>query len=184
MAERVCPWWMAYTFDNPFRHLFHKPERLLSPYVQEGMTVMDIGCGMGFFSIGMAMLVGDGGRVVSVDIQQKMLDVLKKRARKAGLLNRIYLVKCEPGAVNVDMKADFILCFWMVHEVPDNAAFFRQLHRHINPNGNLLIAEPKNHVSDADFEETLRLVQKSGFKLLDHPKISMSKAAIFMAHTA
>lgn len=182
MAGRVCPWWMAYTFDNPLRHLFHKPEKLLAPYVQEGMTVMDIGCGMGFFSLGMARFVGDDGRVFSVDIQQKMLDVLKKRARKAGLLHRIQLVKCKPEAINVETRADFILCFWMVHEVPDSVAFFEQLRRHINPNGKLLIAEPKNHVSDDDFEQSLHLVQETGFKLSDRPKISMSKAALFVPY--
>jgi ubiquinone/menaquinone biosynthesis C-methylase UbiE len=182
MAGRVCPWWMAYTFDNPFRHLFHKPEKLLGPYVQKGMTVMDIGCGMGFFSIGMARLVGDGGRVLSVDIQQKMLDVLKKRAQKAGLLNRIQVAKCEPGIIDVEAKADFILCFWMVHEVPDAAAFFRQLRRHITRNGKFLIAEPKNHVSGEDFEKTLHLIQESGFELIERPEISMSKAALFTAN--
>ncbi len=184
MAGRVCPWWMAYTFDNPLRHFIHKPEKLLGPYVQKGMTVMDIGCGMGFFSLGMARLVGDSGRVLSVDIQQKMLDVLKKRARKAGVLNRIQLVKCEPGTISVEARVDFILCFWMVHEVPDSAAFFQQLRQHINQNGRVLIAEPNNHVSDADFEKTVHLVQESGFILADRPKISMSKAALFVAHTA
>jgi 2-polyprenyl-3-methyl-5-hydroxy-6-metoxy-1,4-benzoquinol methylase len=184
MAGRVCPWWMAYTFDNPLRRLFHKPEKLLGPYVQEGMTVMDIGCGMGFFSLGMARLVGDGGRVLSVDIQQKMLDVLKKRAQKAGVFDRIQLVRCEPGAINVESKADFILCFWMVHEVPDSVAFFRQLRQHLSPKGKLLIAEPKNHVSDADFEKTRHLIQESGFEFIESPKISMSKAALFVTHGA
>jgi len=184
MAGRVCPWWMAYTFDNPLRRFIHKPEKLLGPFVQEGMTVMDIGCGMGFFSLGMARLVGDGGRVLSVDIQQKMLDVLKKRARKAGLLKRIQPVKCQPGTINVETKADFILCFWMVHEVPDSAVFFRQLRQHINQDGKVLIAEPKNHVSDADFEKTVQLIQESGFILADRPKISMSKAVLFVPYKA
>ncbi len=73
--HHICPWWYAYTFDNPLRHLFHKPERMLAGYVKPGMTVMDIGCGMGFFSIGMARMVGEEGAVISVDLQQQMLDV-------------------------------------------------------------------------------------------------------------
>ena len=184
MAGRVCPWWLAYTFDNPLRRLIHKPEKLLAPYVQEGMTAMDVGCGMGFFSIGMARLVGDGGHVISVDIQQKMLDVLKKRAAKAGVLNRIRLHRAEPGTINAGTGADFILCFWMVHEVPDAAAFFRELRLHVNPNGRLLIVEPKKHVSDLHFEETVDLVRKSGFDLAERPEISMSRAAVFVARAA
>ncbi len=43
MANHVCPWWLAYTFDNPLRTFFHKPDQMLSQYVKEGMTVADIG---------------------------------------------------------------------------------------------------------------------------------------------
>ena len=78
----VCPWWLAYTFDNPLRKIFHKPQKMLDPYVKAGMKVMDIGCGMGFFSIGMAKLVGDKGKIFSVDLQPKMLEVTEKAAEK------------------------------------------------------------------------------------------------------
>jgi 2-polyprenyl-3-methyl-5-hydroxy-6-metoxy-1,4-benzoquinol methylase len=50
MGEHICPWWLAYTFDNRFRHLFHNPEKMLGSYVSKGMTALDVGCGMGFFS--------------------------------------------------------------------------------------------------------------------------------------
>ena len=59
---------------------------MLAPYVKEGMIVIDIGCGMAFFSIGMARLVGEQGLVISVDLQQKMLEVLERRAKKRVLL--------------------------------------------------------------------------------------------------
>ena len=61
----VCTWWIAYTFDNPLRRLIHKPQKVLGNYVKEGMAVMDLGCGMGHFSIGMAGLVGSTGRVIA-----------------------------------------------------------------------------------------------------------------------
>ena len=80
--HHVCTWWIAYTFDNPLRKLFHNPGKIFSDYVKEGMTVMDVGCGMGYFSIGMAKLVGANGKVIAVDLQQKMLDVLRRRAER------------------------------------------------------------------------------------------------------
>lgn len=79
----VCPWWGGYFIDNPLR-LLHNAEKILGPYVKPGMTVMDVGCGMGFFSIAMAQMVGDQGRVIAADLQEKMLDVLRRRAEKAG----------------------------------------------------------------------------------------------------
>ena len=73
-SPHVCPWWLCYSFDNPLRRLIHNPQRILSPYIKQGMTVLDAGCGMGYFSIGMAKMVGDSGKVIAVDLQQKMLD--------------------------------------------------------------------------------------------------------------
>ena len=64
--EHVCTWWHAYSFDNPLRKLVHKPQRVLEDYVKDGMTVMDVGCGMGHFSIGMANMVGEQGKVIAV----------------------------------------------------------------------------------------------------------------------
>ena len=49
--HHVCPWWFAYTFDNPVRKLFHNPHKIFGGSIREGMTAMDIGCGMGYFSI-------------------------------------------------------------------------------------------------------------------------------------
>jgi 2-polyprenyl-3-methyl-5-hydroxy-6-metoxy-1,4-benzoquinol methylase len=56
--SHVCPWWGGYFIDNPLRRLLHNPEKIVGPYVQPGMTVMDVGCGMGIFSI--AITGGDG----------------------------------------------------------------------------------------------------------------------------
>ena len=91
----ICPWWGGYFIDNPLRRLLHNPEKIVGPYVQPGMTVMDVGCGMGFFSIAMAKMVGDSGRVIAVDLQQKMLDVLRQRATKAGVADRIRLTSAS-----------------------------------------------------------------------------------------
>jgi len=68
MGDHICPWWLAYTFDNPFRHFFHNPEKMLGSYVAKGMTVLDVGCGMGFFSIGLAKIVGDKGCVIAAEV--------------------------------------------------------------------------------------------------------------------
>ena len=51
---------MAWTFDNPLRRWFQDPERILGSFVREGMTVADIGCGMGYFSVAMAKMIGPG----------------------------------------------------------------------------------------------------------------------------
>jgi SAM-dependent methyltransferase len=96
MAMRVCPWWMGYLLANPVRRLWHKPEVILAPWIKAEMVVLDMGCGMGFFSVPMARMVGPGGRVISVDLQPKMLAGLMRRAERAKVAKRITPTPAPP----------------------------------------------------------------------------------------
>jgi ubiquinone/menaquinone biosynthesis C-methylase UbiE len=179
MNAMVCPWWFCWSFDNPLRRLFHDPERLLAPYVKTGMTAADIGCGMGFFSIGMAKLVGPGGRVIAVDLQPKMLAVLERRARRVGVADRIILHCCRKDGLGIEVKADFVLAFWMAHEVSDMRRFFAELQTLLKPDGRLLLAEPKLHVSRSSLAQTLAVCREAGLHLLDEPSVNLSSAFLF-----
>lgn len=174
--DGVCPWWLCHSFDNPLRRLIHDPERILNPHVAEGITAVDIGCGMGYFTLGMAKLVGPGGKVIAVDLQEKMLAALEKRARKAGLADRIVLHRCRPDLLGVEEAADFALVFWMAHEVRDKPRFFAQICAFLKPGGRLLLVEPKFHVTRKSFERTVELCRGAGFRLLSEPAVSLSRA--------
>ena len=178
MGDHICPWWLAFEFDNRLRHFFHNPEKMLGSYVSKGMTVLDVGCGMGFFSIGLAKLVGDKGCVIAVDVQPEMLNILEKRAEKAGCSDRIRIHKSELNKLGVETTVDFILAFWMVHEVPDTNIFFRQIRSCLKPNGRILIAEPKFHVSLKRFQEILVSAQESGLILCETPYLRFSRSAV------
>ncbi len=177
----VCPWWGGYFIDNPLRRLLHNPEKILGPYLGEGMTVVDVGCGMGIFSIAAAKLVGDQGRVIAVDLQQQMLDVLKKRAEKAGVASRIQLHRCQPTRLGVAGPADFALAFAMVHEVPDRKCFLEEIYSLLRAGGRFLVAEPSFHVSARFFQETLTMAEQAGLRLEAEPSIRRSRTALFRA---
>ncbi len=179
MACHVCPWWAGYFIDNPLRRLLHNPVQIVSPYVQSGMTVMDVGCGMGLFSIAMAKLVGDEGRVVAVDLQQKMLDALLRRAQKAGVADRIQLHKCEQNCLGVEAQADFALAFMMVHEVPDQRRLLGEIKACLKPGGKLLVAEPIVHVSGRAFLKTVATAEELGFRVVEEPRVHGCRAAVF-----
>ena len=175
----VCPWWLAWTFDNPLRKWFQDPERILGSLVRSGMTVADIGCGMGYFSVAMARMIGPAGRVLSVDLQEQMLKYLEKRAVRAGVQDRITTILGEPDDIKItDPKVDFMLAFWMVHEVKDIPRFFGQVAKALKPTGSMLCVEPRMHVSPRRFEEILGYGKSAGFVVCDGPKVGMSRSAV------
>ena len=179
--SHVCPWWLAYTFDNVLRRVVHNPRTMLGPYVGEGMTALDVGCGMGFFSIGMANLVGDGGRVIAADLQQQMLDVTTRRAKAAGVAARVTPHLCAADRMGIEESADFALAFWMVHEVPDPGRFMGELQTIVRPGGSLLIVEPRAHVSRRGFARTVSAACDAGFEPGGQPgpRVCFSRAQAF-----
>ena len=179
----VCPWWGGYFIDNRFRRLLHKPEVILAPYVQRGMTVMDFGCGMGFFSIPSARLVGDEGHVIAVDLQHKMLDVLSNRARKAGVADRIRTHRCEPNSIAVDEQVDLAMAFYSVHEVPNVEGFITEIHGLLRTQGRFLIVEPVGHVRQVEFVRMMTLAEELGFQVEERPRICLSHAAVLSKWT-
>ena len=163
------------------RVIFHNPERILAPYVSDGMIAMDIGCGMGYFTLPMSGMVGKNGKVVAVDLQSKMLEGLKRYARKADAHN-ITPHQCSQDALHVEQwngAVDFALVFWMLHEVPDPERLIRELHAALSPKGKLLFVEPKLHVSSAAFQRSVKIMMETGFTEIGAPKISMSRTALF-----
>lgn len=178
MGDHVCPWWLAYTFDNPLRPLFHRPEKLFAAAVKQGMTVADLGCGLGYFSLGLAKLTGPNGRVFAVDLQPKMLDKAKKRAIKAGVAPRVHFIQCQPDSIELHEPLDFCLAFWMAHETPDLRHFLQQIHGLLKPGGLLFLAEPFFHVSRSRFEDELHVAEELGFQVRERPAVAYSRAAL------
>jgi ubiquinone/menaquinone biosynthesis C-methylase UbiE len=181
MAHRVCPWGLGYFLLSPLRRIGQNPHEIVAPFVREGMTVLEPGPGMGFFTLELARLVGARGRVVAVDIQAKMLDKLKRRAAKAGVAERIDARLASADSLGISDLAgnvDFILAFAMVHEMPDAVRFFREAAAASKDGATLLLAEPKGHVKEADFDAELRLAKEAGFELANRPEIKRSHAAV------
>jgi len=180
MGPHVCPWWGGYFIDNRLRRWIHNPDKILAPFVKPGMTAMDFGCGMGMFALAMARLVGDEGQVIAVDLQQKMLDVLQRRARKAGVSERIRLHRCEADAIGLDEPVDFALAFYSAHEAPDLRRLLVEIHALVRPQGSFLVVEPVGHVTAKDFQRMMSLAGEIGFREHQRPRVRLSRAALLV----
>jgi ubiquinone/menaquinone biosynthesis C-methylase UbiE len=176
--ERVCPVEKADSLDTKFRRLLQNPGRILKPYIKEGMTVLDFGCGPGFFSIPLAQMVGESGKVFAVDLQDGMLQKLREKIEGTGLEKRIALHKCEENKIGLAETVDLILAFYVIHEVPDQQRLFNELISNAKQNGKLLIVEPPFHVSKKGFADTIKKANSAGFTEIERPKMFLNKSVV------
>ncbi len=176
----ICPWQFAPLMDNFIRPHIHNPQRIFRPYVRIGMTVLDVGCGAGFASLGLAELVGEEGLVISADLQPKMLDMVEKRAIRAGLNNRIRTHRCDSNRIGLEAELDFAVAFFMLHEVPDERAFLDELYHLLKTNGLFFLTEPIIHVSRRKFEQVVQQAQSVGFTVLKKPVVKLGRAVLLV----
>lgn len=179
-STRVCPVELAGSLDTRLRRWGQNPGRILRPYVKEGMTALDIGCGPGFFTLDMALLVGAAGRVIAADLQQGMLDKVAEKIRGTEIEDRIILHKTEAGRIGVAEAVDFALVFYVLHEVPNQDAFFAEVYSTLKPGGLALAVEPPFHVSKTAFEQSIARAENVGFELRERPKVLLSKSALLL----
>jgi cyclopropane fatty-acyl-phospholipid synthase-like methyltransferase len=177
----VCPWWIGYLLASPLRRILQNPDKILAPYVRPGMTVLEPGPGMGFFTIPIARMVGANGCVHVLDVQEEMLSGLERRAKKAGVSSRIHARLVQPDSMDItDLigKVDLVCAFALVHEMPSSDRFFSEASAALRPDGLLLLAEPAGHVSSAEFEAELEVANRHGLRLLSRPTVRRSQAAV------
>ena len=177
----VCPWWLGPLLASPIRRLFESPEKLLGPHVRAGMTVLEPGCGMGFFTLPLARLVGPSGKVIAVDLQPRMIEGLRRRARRAGLLDRIEALVCaadDLGLGRWEGRIDLAVAIHTVHETGDDDRFLGQLARALRPGGALFLMEPRGHVSREAFAATLAAAERLGLVERERPAVRKKLSAV------
>ena len=139
---------------------------MLAGLVRPGMIVLEPGPGMGFFTLELARMVDGSGLVIAVDIQRKMLDELRRRVARAGLLDSVEIRQSTPDSLELtDLKSavDFTLAVAVVHEMPSADWFFRQAAYVSKPGARLLLVEPKGHVTARRFHDEIRAATDAGF---------------------
>ncbi len=170
--HHTCPWWVQFWLVNPLRRLLESPEKLLGPYIEPGMTVLEPGCGLGYFSLPMARMVGPEGRIVSVDIEPRAVARLKRRAEKRGLSSRIDARPCRArdlGLHDYRARIDLVTVMHTMHELEDLPGFLEQAASLLEPSGRMLVVEPRGHVAPAEFAAQLEICRRAGFVEVDPP---------------
>jgi ubiquinone/menaquinone biosynthesis C-methylase UbiE len=176
---RICPVERAGGLDNFARRLLQNPKKILKPYIKDGMQVLDLGCGPGFFSIEIAKMLIKSGKVIAADMQEGMLEIVKQKIKGTEAEQRVIIHKCKEDQIDYTEKVDFVLAFYVIHEVADQEKLFRELKSILNPNGQLFIIEPKFHVTKRSFDSMVECIQGIGFEVEDKPKVFFSRSIVF-----
>lgn len=177
--SNVCSHEHSFILDNWIRRLFQPPKKLIGEYISPGITVIDLGCGPGHFSIDMAKMVGASGQVIAVDLQSEMLKKTEQKAIRYQVSKQMIFHQCKQDTLDLDVKADFILAFYMVHETPDTKIFLQEVKGLLKPNGSLLVVEPYFHVSKSKFNSMLDVAKDVGLRAIKFPERKGGQAVLF-----
>lgn len=177
--KHVYPASQAWMIDNRVRKWIQNPGKILSLYIKKGMVVLDIGCGSGFYTREIAELVGKKGKVIAVDLQQKMLDKLKRSIKGKEIKKRIKLVKCSEDDLKVNEKVNLVFALYVVHEILNEENLFKQIKKIMKKSAKFILIEPKLEISEKDFENTIDKAKKAGFKIIGNgPKVFFSRSVL------
>lgn len=176
--NHICPVEKAGHLDNRFRRWFQNPQKILQPFIKKGMTAVDLGCGPGFFTVDMAKMIGRDGRIIACDLQEGMLEKLWGKIEGTEFEKRIILHKCQADKIGIAEQVDFILAFYVVHEILHQEKFFEETKSLLKTDGRFLIVEPLFHVSKKAFMRTIQKAQEAGLNADKGPKLFFSKTAI------
>lgn len=178
VTTMVCPAKLAGGLDNPLRRLLQNPRKIVAPYIRPGMTVLDLGCGPGFFSMEIAKLLAGSGKVIAADLQEEMLERVRAKVRDTALEAVLETHRCGADRIGLEELVDFAFAFYMVHEVRDHDALFAELRSLLKPDGRLLVMEPKFHVTGKAFDAMEARLIGAGFAIIERPAITMSRAIL------
>jgi len=161
-----CPASLSWLVDNPLRRrsVGLGLDRI---GIRPGERVLELGPGPGTFTVGAALRAGVEGRLIAVDIQPKMIAQVEQRVREAGLTNVETHVASAYALPLDDGSVDRAFLITVLPEIPDRGRALVELHRVLRPGGVLSITEEFYDPDYLFLPETIRLVEATGFRLVE-----------------
>lgn len=142
--------------------------------LKPGMTVCDMGCGNGFYSLQMAKIIGERGRVLAVDIQPKMLEFLRTRSEKQGINNVTPILGSLHDPRLPEGTVDLVLLVDVYHEFSHPEHMLQAMRRSLSPKGLIVLLEyreedpkvPIRPLHKMSKKQIMKELPANGFKLV------------------
>ena len=168
----------AGALESRLRLLIQNPRKILKKYIHPGMTVLDLGCGTGYFTLEIANLLNHNGKVIAIDVQKGMLERLKQKLQNNEFHKLIEIHNSQENAICLTEKVDFILAFYSFHEMKYIDCIICDLTKIVKPETMVFISEQKLHVSKNTFNKIVEKMKNGGFEIYDRPAIFFSRTVI------
>lgn len=171
MSYRGADW-----LTRPERIAEEQPDRMLAAlHLAPGMTVADIGAGVGYHAIKMAAIVGDAGRVYATDIQREMLAMLRGELEKRHVVNVTPVLSGDTATGLPKGSIDLALMVDVYHELGQPERFLASLREALKPEGRLALVEfrgedpsvPIKEEHKMTAEQVIREMESAGFRLVE-----------------
>jgi ubiquinone/menaquinone biosynthesis C-methylase UbiE len=160
------PEFLADLIDNPLRRRIQPPTEMpIRHGIEPGMTVLEVGPGNGRYSIESAHRVGAKGKLISIDIEPKMIERVRQRAKDEGVNQLEAKVANVYDLLFEDGMFDVVYMITVIGEIPDPDKAMQQFNRVLKPNGLLAFSEL---LMDPDYpraQTLIKLANKTGFRL-------------------
>ena len=129
--------------DHPWRLRYRKPAETVDAFgIMPNMTVIDLGCGTGAFTVELAQRVGADGRVHAVELQAAFLQQARQRVQSAGLQNRVHFHHCGAYALPLETSSvDLAIVIATLSQIPNKLVALSELRRVLKPGARLAISE-------------------------------------------
>ena len=152
---------------SPRRLEHEQPDTIVKAAgVAANMAVVDVGCGIGFYTFPLSAIVGERGVVYAVDLSDDMLSLLKKEMEGRNVGNVKPILSQETKIPLGDKTADVVINVNMLHEAEDRDAFIKELKRLMKDDGRLLIIDHKKEPSPTGPPLEERISYDEAFGLL------------------
>lgn len=143
LAPHPLPHQLAGVLDAPLRLRYRNLGETLGPFgLVAGMTVLEVGCGTGYFTQEIARRVGRTGLVHVVDIQKPMLEAAQRRLEAADLAERVRFHHAGANALPLpDDCVDVAVLINVLAQIPDKLGALAEVRRVLRPGGRVALSE-------------------------------------------
>ena len=158
------------------RNREEEPAKLMKALkLKPGMTVCDLGCGNGFYTLKLAKEVAPDGKVLAVEIQKEMLDMLGRRADKAGVKNIQPILSTVIDPKLPENAVDLILVVDVYHEMDHPVEMLAAMRKSLSKGGRMALVEfraedenvPIKPLHKMSKQQIMKEIPANGFNLVE-----------------